>query len=172
MTATLLLYGLMVLLVIYGVRKEKGSWLERIGFRKTVLWKDTLISLGFFGILFGIAIILSIISYSIDSTDAAKASGIIRQLDVAEVIVTIVAAAFVEEIFFRGYLQARTNLVFASFVFGFFHIAFGSLTQVVGAFVLGAVLGIEYKITKSIYAPVLSHFLYDLAVVLLVFGLG
>lgn len=172
MSATLILYAVMLIIVLLAVRGEKIPWPERLGFRKVNPLKETPIAIGFALLLVAVAIVLGMVFYAINPSDATRTSDVLNQISASDLIITIVAAAFVEEIFFRGYLQRKTNLWVATFLFALMHIAYGSISQIVGAFALGLILGIEYKMRKALYAPILSHFLYDAAVLLMMFTVG
>lgn len=74
----------------------------------------------------------------------------------------ILIGSFSEEVFFRGFIQKKTNLLTSAFLFGIFHVGHGSLYQVIGAFFMGIIFGWEYKKTKGITACFLSHFMYNL----------
>ncbi|NYZ80169.1 CPBP family intramembrane metalloprotease, partial [Candidatus Micrarchaeota archaeon] len=59
---------------------------------------------------------------------------------------------------------------FASFIFAYFHIIYGSLSEVVGAFFLGAILGLCYIRSKNLFVPLIAHLSYNLILVILTFG--
>jgi membrane protease YdiL (CAAX protease family) len=82
----------------------------------------------------------------------------------------VLVASFVEEVFFRGFLQRRIGILAATFIFAYFHIVYGSFFEIIGAFMLGLILGKEYQLTRNLFAPVLSHTLYNLVVVVATFA--
>ena len=79
----------------------------------------------------------------------------------------ILAAAFVapisEEIFFRALLTPRFGVVLSSLAFGLSHFSYGSVVEVAGATLIGVVLALIYRHTKSIVPSMAIHFLYNLA---------
>lgn len=78
-------------------------------------------------------------------------------------ILTVLFAPLLEEILFRGIIQKGminngvkpvTAIVLASLFFGLFHM---NPWQLVGAFLLGLVLGLVYYKTQSLLMPILLH---------------
>ena len=81
--------------------------------------------------------------------------------------------SFSQEIFFRGYLQKNLEksfgylfgLIFASFLFAFWHItirfspAWMLPISLLKVFLVGLLWGLSFQKTKSLIAPCLSHFL-------------
>jgi len=78
------------------------------------------------------------------------------------IIIVSVLAAFSEEIFFRGYLQERIGLFPAAFLFGFAHISYQNIVQVVAPIVFGIILGVLLIKTKNLYSTISAHFSFDL----------
>jgi hypothetical protein len=82
-----------------------------------------------------------------------------------------VAAGVGEEVFFRGFLQARLErdlgpywgLAVAALVFGALHAA--SRLYFLIATVLGVYLGLVWRIVGDLAAPVVCHAVYDLAAI-------
>jgi membrane protease YdiL (CAAX protease family) len=90
-------------------------------------------------------------------------------------IILILAAIFVspicEEMFFRAtlvdYFEGKfknTNyaILLSAFLFAIFHIGYGSFLEMFGAFVAGIILGFTYKKSKTLIAPILAHFLFNI----------
>ena len=173
MIASLFLYGVMLFLAIIAVGKfkNKKQLLERMGLKDVPVTKGIATALLYLVILFSITILLTTLISSLGyEADVERTSNIIAQINVFEVMTVLMIASFVEEFFFRGFLQTRTNLWIASAIFAFFHVGYGSFTEVIGAFVLGAILGIEFKRTKSLFSPILTHLTYNLVTVILIFS--
>lgn len=80
-----------------------------------------------------------------------------------------------EEIFWRGFLQRRLSrisgqvggLISATLVYGLVHAWSGNPVLIIAAGVAGLSWGILFSITKSLWAPILSHALWDLSVFVL-----
>ena len=79
----------------------------------------------------------------------------------------LLVAVPAEEIFFRGFLVKRTGAVMSSVLFGLAHIGFGSLAEVLGAFVLGLVLAKAFERNQNLFPNIFAHMLYNAGVVLL-----
>jgi hypothetical protein len=174
MIGSLILYALMLFFVIISVGRWKNfsGLLSKLGIKKSNFPKELATAAVFFFILFAVSVIVEMVMTGAGfSEDAQQVGNILKHSNPLELLIVLSVASFVEEFFFRGYLQRKTGLLFAAFVFGYFHIIYGSLSEMVGAFFLGIVLGIEYNKTKNLIAPILSHFFYNLAIMLLVFGL-
>lgn len=78
------------------------------------------------------------------------------------VVLVSVVAAVTEEVFFRGLLQPRIGLLASSLLFGFVHLGYGTVLQVVAPIALGLLFGALYQWTRRLWAPLAAHFLFDL----------
>ena len=171
---SLILYALMVLLVIISIGKVKRprDLFKKMGFKRLQLshagW-----ALVYLSILIGMSFAIQLILVSLGmGPDLEKVSNIITQINFYEVLIVLCTASIVEEVFFRGYLQQKTNLWIASFIFAFFHITYGSFGQVIGAFFLGIILGKEFEQFKSLWPGIISHLGYNLVIIALMFSVG
>ncbi len=68
---------------------------------------------------------------------------------------------FAEEFFFRAFLVPRTGVLAASVVFGISHATYGSIAEVLGAIVLGWVLGHFYAKERKLLPNYVAHLLYN-----------
>jgi membrane protease YdiL (CAAX protease family) len=82
------------------------------------------------------------------------------------------AAGLFEEALFRGFLQPRVGLIVSNILFGLVHLGYGTVLQVVVPFVLGLGLGLLYRGTRSLWAPVAAHATFDVIQLLLLFATG
>jgi hypothetical protein len=171
MFASITLYLIMLFLVVFSIGKvKKGQLFEKLGFTKISFKREIAFAIGFLVLMLAVSMCVEMVFYGLGmGPDVNKVSESIKGIDVGETVVILTMAAFVEEIFFRGYLQRKTGLIITAFIFAYFHIIYGSFSEVVGTFALGIVLGLEYKKTKNLFAPVLSHQLYNLTVILFMF---
>ena len=88
-------------------------------------------------------------------------------LSIVFLVVTLLFAASVEEIIFRGYIQktlvnkygTRVGLIVASLIFMLAHIGLNP-----ELFFAGLVLGILYIMTRSVWMSIGFHFLYNLVI--------
>ena len=82
-----------------------------------------------------------------------------------------ITAGIVEEYVFRGYMQPRLEALFKSplagilisaCLFGAIHYGFGTLTNMIGPFIIGLVFSVYYWKFRNIYALIGCHILIDL----------
>lgn len=80
------------------------------------------------------------------------------------VLLNILLIAPSEELFFRAFLIPRIGLVASSILFGLLHwFGYFNLVEVIGATVIGFVLGITYIRTGGLIAPIVAHALANIA---------
>lgn len=91
------------------------------------------------------------------------------------IVVIAVIPAIGEELFFRGYLQqllserfANTHfgILITAFIFSFYHFDFQGL---IPRFFLGSVLGYLFFLTRSIWIPILAHFINNAQAVIIMY---
>jgi membrane protease YdiL (CAAX protease family) len=172
MIGSLILYSLMVLMVVASIGRWRSftDFISKLGIKQTDVKKELTTAFIYLGILFLVSIVIQAIMVWLGfQTDLEQITKELKEAGFVNLLIVLTVAAFVEEVFFRGYLQRKTNLLFASFVFGYFHIIYNSLSEVIGAFCLGLVLGKEYQQTKNLFAPILSHFFYNIIILFLMF---
>ena len=86
---------------------------------------------------------------------------IFRNSSLNDLIVISLLAGIGEEFLFRGVIQVKFGIVFASILFGLLH--FVSPAYAIVTTVMGFYLGAVFQISGGLLAPVIIHFLYDLA---------
>jgi len=173
MIGSLVLYALMVLVVVLSIGKWKNfkDFTSKLGIKETDVRKGLVTAFLYLAILIVVSTLIGIaMGYLGFQQDLGRVTDVLKEAGFADLLIILTVASFVEEVFFRGYLQRKTNILFASFIFGYFHIIYGSLSEMVGAFFLGLVLGKEYDQTKNLFAPILSHFFYNLVTIMLLFA--
>jgi len=173
MIGSLILYTFMVLVVVLSIGRWKNfkGFISKLGIKETDVRKGLVTAFLYLAILIVVSTLIGIVmQYLGFQQDLEQVTDLLRGAGFADLLIILTVASFVEEVFFRGYLQRKTNILFASFIFGYFHIIYGSLSEIVGAFFLGLVLGKEYDQTKNLFAPILSHFFYNLVTIMLLFA--
>ena len=167
MYTSLFLYFLMLAIVVVSFKNRKNI-LKQLGYGKVELKKAIPQSIFYLGALLIASMIVGIIFSQLGYVDElGKVPQILRGTDLTQLLIIVFIGSFVEEIFFRGYLQRKTNLLTASFIFAYFHIIYNSLPEVVGAFVLGLILGKAYEKTDNLFVSTLAHFSYNLIVLII-----
>jgi len=84
------------------------------------------------------------------------------------VLYLFIVRVFLEEWFFRGFLVKRIGVILSSLVFAAGHLAYGSIVEVVGAFVLGMVLAYYFKRTGNLWINIVAHLLYNFSAYVLI----
>lgn len=76
-----------------------------------------------------------------------------------DILVLAIASGMAEEIFFRGAMQPHLGLWGTSAVFGAIHFPINDRYRgwPVFAFVMGVLLGWEFQVTGTLWAPILTH---------------
>jgi hypothetical protein len=130
----------------------------KISFKSLI--KHTLI---LFCILFILSIFINIIVSLFGITDLDLVTSKILGLPVFYIIYLFVIRIFIEEWFFRGFLVNKIGAITSSLIFALGHISYGSVSEVIGVFLLGLVLAYYFKRTNNIWPNVVAHFLYNLS---------
>ncbi|HLC68996.1 MAG TPA: type II CAAX endopeptidase family protein [Candidatus Bilamarchaeaceae archaeon] len=147
-------------------------------------WKKTLKRLGVPGnlknnvkyFIGGLAmIILSVIAlnvlfYSVGANDSANITETVQQLPFYIVLFGIVVAPVTEEVFFRAFLVEKTGIWISSGIFALSHVAYGSVVELAGAFVIGIILAVVYRRSASLVPVVAIHFVFNLVSILAIHG--
>jgi len=81
------------------------------------------------------------------------------------------SAGVVEELFFRGLLQPRAGLVFATALFACAHLSYDQPFLLVGVTLLSIVYGLLVRWRQSLWAAVVAHFVFDAIQLLVVIPL-
>ncbi len=164
MITSIALYAILLSIPLY---LNKGTIIQRLGFKDNIeIKRETAIALIFIVALLIASIIVSLVFYQLGMhEDVQRTAEVLKQIPLYQVLIVLLIGSFVEEVFFRGFLQKRTNLWIASILFALSHIIYLSFTQVVGTLALGLLLGYQYEKTGGVYSPILSHTFYNLIAV-------
>ncbi len=135
---------------------------KELGFRKTDLVLDTIYALLFLSLMLIVTIIIGAVGSAFGmKADMEKVSEVIQKSVPEYLIITVLIGSIVEEIFFRGFLQPKIGLIPAAVLFGYMHVGYGSITEIVAATLLGILLGILYEKRKTIYSPIIAHLAFN-----------
>lgn len=111
--------------------------------------------------IFLVLFMLGLAAILLGFNDQEKVSEKIESLPFAVLIFAVVGAPITEELFFRGFLTKRTGIILSALLFGLMHFAYGSVVEVLGAFMIGLVLATSFKLTKSVTPCILAHMAYN-----------
>jgi len=149
-------------------KKDLRSMLDSLGFpgepKKVLLYTvASLIA------IFSVLLIVGVLSLYFGFNDQEKVSEKINTLPIFVLAFAVFGAPITEELFFRGFLAGRFGVVISSLLFGFMHLAYGSTVEVIGAFLIGIVLALTFRLSKSITPCILAHMGYNtLAIIVMV----
>lgn len=120
-----------------------------------------------FSILFLVSVALNIVFYLIfpQINDLENVSNTLYYYvntgKIAYFFVMLVIGVFLEEFFFRALLVPRLGVFFSTAAFTLMHVGYGSWIELVGAFILGLILGWYYKKNKDLFVNIYAHLMYN-----------
>ena len=117
------------------------------------------------GAMLLISIAISILMAFLGFNDLGKVGEVILKLREASpllLIYLLVVRVVAEEVFFRGFLLKRIGLVLSTALFGIAHISYGSITEIVGALILGGLLAKAYERNGNLLPNIFAHLFYNL----------
>ncbi len=141
-------------------QKDLAATLKGMGFPGGMK-SNVLYTIGGLLAIFAVLAVLSIVSYYLGFNDEAKVTQKISGLPLYVLALAIVLAPLSEELLFRALLVPRIGVVLSSLVFGGLHLAYGSIIEVVGVALVGIVLALVYRYSKSITPCILIHLVYN-----------
>lgn len=182
----LLLISLLILIPILYlkfVKKYSNKKIEQELLPKSQgLKKEIVGSFALFGALFIGFILIATTINVIDITLEQNGIDFIRLNDLEKVgevvgenlnrgvenyLLLLVVVLFVEEFFFRAFLQPRIGIFFSTALFTIAHLGYDSIGQTIGVFFLGLVLAYWFKKNKSIIQNYFGHLIYDLVAIMI-----
>ena len=140
----------------YGLAKFRYSYL---------LW-GFLLSLGIFALNI---IFVTLSSIFFPQSISSVTTGLAKEFLISPIFFSIflLVSAIAEEFFFRAFLTSYIGIFFATVIFALMHYSYGSVLEIVGAFILGLVFAIIWKKTNNFYIIAIAHFLQNLCSILL-----
>jgi uncharacterized protein len=124
-----------------------------------------------FVLLFVLSYTLSFFSVFFGVSDLQLVGQEILKYSPIVIVYLFIVRVFLEEWFFRGFLTPRIGVIFSSLLFALGHIAYGSIIEIIGAFVLGIFLARAYQKTGNILPNVFAHVLYNFVIYVLLITL-
>lgn len=148
-----------VLLFIEG--KKPKDFLKQLGLQPMPAGKLFADGLKLFAKAFVALYVLIIALFFLGLADTFKVADVVRQQTALTLLVAVSFGPLAEETFFRGYLQKRVGVIITSLVFAFLHKGYGSIAEILGAFVVSMIFGHYAREKKSVLPPFLAHALYN-----------
>lgn len=169
--ANLLIDFLLVFLPVAYLKSKRKNVLESLGLRKIPLPELAKQTIVLFVALFAVSLVLSFAMHQLGISDLQKVEQTLKDLMKTApllVVYAIIVRPFAEEIFFRAFLTPRLGILVSSLVFGAAHFFYGSMTEMIGAFVLGLILAYFYMKNKNLLPNIFAHYLYNFVALFLV----
>lgn len=141
-------------------KKDLKTTLDGIGFPGS-LKNIAVYYIGGLAALFALMLAFGIIATLADFNDQQKISGKLEGLPIYVLMLAIFLAPFSEELLFRASLVPRVGVLPAALLFGLMHLAYGSVVEIIGTFLVGLLLGLLYQRSKSITPCILVHLTYN-----------
>ncbi|MEM4272488.1 MAG: CPBP family intramembrane glutamic endopeptidase [Candidatus Bilamarchaeaceae archaeon] len=124
---------------------------------------------GFLILLFllAAAVAANVAAYLLGWGDQLRVQEIVGSLPLYIILLTFTLGPLSEELFFRAFLVPRAGILPSTILFAATHFAYGSVSELAGAFFLGLVLAIAYDFLKDPLPCIIAHALFNLLAVVL-----
>ncbi|MEM0475688.1 MAG: CPBP family intramembrane glutamic endopeptidase [Candidatus Norongarragalinales archaeon] len=120
-----------------------------------------------FAKMFFLLVALSLALNALGLMDSDKVVSVVRSQPPENLFVAIAIAPAAEEVFFRGYLQKRIGVLLSSAIFAGLHYSYGSISEIIAAFFLSVVIGLEFRKRCDLNTCVLSHAAFNAFTIIL-----
>jgi membrane protease YdiL (CAAX protease family) len=173
----LIIWFCLFLIYMYSIKIEKQPfllWTEK-NYSLPIFFKSVAkIMLSIFLAMLLVYVIFKITNSNIDSKKMNEIMKFFKN-NISLILFTSVTAGVTEELIFRGYLIPRLeillknthlSILISSILFGLMHYSYGTLIQIIGPIFIGLVFALHYQKYRNIKILIMSHFLWDLLVLL------
>jgi membrane protease YdiL (CAAX protease family) len=164
----LLLAAPFLLLKLEGVKNNR--LLKALFIRKEKIAKLVFRTLVLIGAFFLVLLVENSILTFLGFADQRKVADIVLDLPLLSLLLAVTVGPIAEELFFRGYLQQKIGIVLTSLIFAGFHYGYGSISEIIAAFSISIVLGLELRKNKNVLPCILAHAFYNLFSVVLIYS--
>ncbi len=159
---TLFLHISLLSLAIYFLWTDRAKLIAGCGSMKKRVAYGFLI----FFFLLAAAFAANIMVYFTGFGDQLKVQQVVTALPLYIILLTFTLGPFSEELFFRALLVPRIGVPLSTILFMSTHIAYGSISELAGAFFLGFVLANAYYFLKDPLPCIIAHGLFNLLAVI------
>lgn len=173
-----LLISVPVILYLYE-EKSKGintqkliSVFKKLGLKRMKVKELVIKSVTLLLVVLLLSMMLAIIFSFFGIEDFTQVNEKVRALSLALIVYVLVVRVPAEEIFFRGFLVKKIGLLPASLIFGLAHYGYGSVAEIIGAFILGLAFSYAYKQSNNLLPNIIAHCAYNLLFFINIFGFG
>ncbi len=164
-----LIFILPLIYYCYNNKSVKKS-LAEIGIkkinRKELIKKSVLIIAG----LIAISLLVSVSSSLFGINDLTKVAETVKKISIKTPLLLfyfLTIRVISEEIFFRGFLVKKMGIFFSSVIFALAHFAYGSTTEIIGAFIAGLFLAYYFKKNNNLIPNIIGHMAYNAVILVM-----
>ena len=125
-----------------------------------------------FAKMFVLFIVLSFVITALGITDSENVVQVLRSQPTEMLFIAVTLAPFAEELFFRGYLQKRVGIIVSSALFASLHYSYGSIAEIIAAFFLSLLIGLEMRKNNDLNSCVLAHAAFNAFTIIIAFKLS
>ncbi|MBU0532077.1 CPBP family intramembrane metalloprotease [Candidatus Micrarchaeota archaeon] len=153
--------ALFFLALLFLWEKDLQTTLKKLAFPGDIQRNLILSGAGFILVIF-VLLFLGVVATLTGFNDQEAVYEKVADLPVYILLFAIFLAPITEELFFRALLVPRIGIIFSAILFGLMHVSYGSVIEIVGAGLIGVVLAIMFRISKSITPCIIIHVTYNL----------
>ncbi len=163
--------GLLSFALFFLYDKGRADFFRKLGIpgdpRKNVLF----VIGGMVAILASLVLLTVAFNY-LGLDDQAQVTKVANNLPLEVLLLAVFLAPFSEELLFRGLLSSRFGIVLSSVAFAIVHVAYGSIVEIAGAFVIGLMLALVFKKSGSIVPCIAIHMAYNAMSIIVLKGVA
>jgi len=145
--------------------KNLNETLNRIGFPGNI-GNNIIYAIAGLAVVFAALLVFDVVATALGIDDEEKIVEKVSSLPWYILLFAILLAPISEELFFRAFLVPRIGILFSSVAFGLVHVAYGSMMEILGATLIGIILALIFKLSRSITPCLLIHIIYNLISIL------
>ncbi|MFH0835711.1 MAG: type II CAAX endopeptidase family protein [Candidatus Micrarchaeota archaeon] len=155
-----LLFAPFFLLKLEGVKNKK--LLERIFLKKEKLFPLARRTIALLGAFLIVLLVEGLVLKTVGVADQEKIAFVVSNANPWLLLMAVTLGPIAEELFFRGYIQQKLGVFVTSVIFALFHYGYGSIAEIIAAFSVSVLLGLELRKNKNIIPCILAHAFYNL----------
>ena len=126
------------------------------------------LAVSLFARIFVALLVVSFVLRFLGLFDTQKVVEVIKSVPSYYLFLAVAIAPVGEELLFRGYLQKRFGIVLSSLFFAVLHYCYGSVSEIIAAFVVSILFGLHLRKHNNLSACILAHAAYNLMTILIV----
>lgn len=118
--------------------------------------------------ILALLVVFSIVFTALGVNDSLRVAEFVRAQPPETLFVAVALAPVAEELFFRGYFQKRVGIVLSSALFAALHYSYGSIAEIIAAFFISILIGLELRRRNDLNSCILAHGAYNAFTIFLV----